>query len=74
MFDQDASHYAPKYGGHCSTAVAEGSLVEANPFSALVQDNELHVFYKDESEDTQDEWAVNATALKQQAEDEWAKL
>jgi len=49
-------------------------LVEANPLSSLVQDGELHVFYKDEAEDTQDEWIVNPVALKKQAEVQWITM
>jgi hypothetical protein len=73
-FDNDPGKYAPKYGGYCSTAIGEGSLVEANPHSALIQDGALHVFYKDDEEDTQDEWNENPVASKQSAEKEWAKL
>jgi|TARA_B110001469_G_scaffold15234_1_gene15400 YHS domain-containing protein len=51
-FDNSPEKYASKYGGYCSIAISEGSLVEANPNSALIQIDELHVFYKDE--DTQD--------------------
>lgn len=54
-FDNSPEKYAPKYGGYCSIAKSEGSLFEANPHSALTQNDELHVFYKDEEEDTQDE-------------------
>jgi hypothetical protein len=74
IFDDNPGKYAPKYGGYCSTAVGEGSLVEANPRSALVQDGELHVFYKDAEEDTQDEWNVNPVENKKRAEVEWLKL
>ena len=73
-FDANPKKYAPKYGGHCSIAVSEGALVEANPLSSLVQDGELHVFYKDADEDTQDEWNVNPIALKKQAESQWDRL
>jgi len=74
IFDAKPEKYAPKYGGHCSIAVSEGALVEANPMSSLVQDGELHVFYKDEDEDTQDEWNENPIALKKQAESQWVLL
>ncbi len=74
LFDKNPSKYAPKYGGYCSTAMGEGSLVEANPHSALIQNGELHVFYKDEEEDTQDEWKENPIENKKRAEIEWGKL
>ena len=73
-FDANPQKYAPKYGGHCSIAVSEGVLVEANPLSSLVQDGELHVFYKDADEDTQDEWKENPIVLKKQAESQWISL
>jgi len=73
-FDSTPEKYAPKYGGYCSIAISEGSLVEANPLSALIQDAELHVFYKDEAEDTQDEWKENPVENKKRAEIEWEKL
>jgi YHS domain-containing protein len=73
-FDKTPEKYAPKYGGYCSIAVSEGSLVEANPHSALVQNGDLHVFYKDEVEDTQDEWKENPSENKKRAEIEWVKL
>lgn len=73
-FDANPQKYAPKFGGHCSIAVSEGVLVEANPLSSLVQDGELHVFYKDENEDTQDEWKENPITLKKQAESQWVSL
>lgn len=73
-FDKNPGKYAPKYGGFCSIAMGEGSLVEANPHSSLVQDGELHVFYKDEAEDTQDEWKENPIKNKKLAEIGWEKL
>lgn len=74
IFDRNPEKYAPKYGGYCSIAISEGSLVEANPHSALIQDGALHVFYKDDEEDTQEEWKVNPVENKRRAENEWAKL
>ncbi len=74
IFDKNPGKYAPKYGGYCSIAVSEGVLVEANPHSALIQDGDLHVFYKDDNEDTQDEWKENPIVNKGKAESEWAKL
>ena len=73
-FDQTPEKYAPKYGGYCSIAISEGSLVEANPHSALIQNGDLHVFYKDEEEDTQDEWRENPLENKKHAEAEWENL
>lgn len=73
-FDQNPEKYIPKYGGYCSTAVAEGALVEANAHSALIQDGELHVFYKDADEDTQDEWNEKPVECKKAAEIQWVKL
>ena len=74
LFDGSPEKYAPKYGGYCSIAISEGSLVEANPHSALIQDGSLHVFYKDNTQDTQDEWNDNPEEHKKRAEKEWAKL
>ena len=74
IFDENPEKYIPKYGGYCSIAISEGSLVEANPFSALVQDGALHVFYKDDQEDTQNEWNENPVENKRRAENGWAKL
>jgi hypothetical protein len=74
LFDKSPKEYVPKYGGFCSIAISEGSLVEANPHSALIQDGALHVFYKDDDEDTQDEWNQNPVENKKRAEIEWAKL
>ena len=73
-FERTPEKFSPKYGGYCSIAVSEGVLVEANPLSALVQDNELHVFYKDEAEDTQDEWKEKPIENKIAAEAQWEKL
>ena len=73
-FDKTPEKFAPKYGGHCSIAMSEGSLVPSNPHSSLIQDGALHVFYKDEEEDTQDEWNENSIENKNQAEIEWRKL
>ncbi|MFT4697093.1 MAG: YHS domain-containing protein [Flavobacteriaceae bacterium] len=73
-FDMTPEKYAPKYGGYCSIAISEGSLVPANPHSALVQNGALHVFYKDEEEDTKDEWNINPIENKKRAEIEWGKL
>jgi hypothetical protein len=74
IFDKNPGKYAPKYGGYCSIAISEGSLVEANPHSALIQDGDLHVFYKEDKVDTQDEWKENPVGNKGKAENEWAKL
>jgi YHS domain-containing protein len=73
-FDKTPEKYAPKYGGYCSIAISEGSLVEANPYSSLIQDGALHVFYKDEEEDTQDEWNENPIENKNRAEIGWRKI
>ena len=73
-FDKIPEKYAPKYGGYCSIAISEGSLVEANPHSSLIQDGALHVFYKDEEEDTQDEWNEAPIENKIQAEIGWKKF
>ncbi|MFK7921472.1 MAG: YHS domain-containing (seleno)protein [Bacteroidia bacterium] len=73
-FDENSEKYAPKYGGYCSIAISEGSLVEANPHSSLIQDDALHVFFKNEEKDTQDEWNENPIENKKRAEIEWAKL
>lgn len=73
-FDKTPEKYAPKYGGYCSIAISEGNLVEANPHSSLIQDGALHVFYKDEEEDTQDEWNKNPIENKNLAEMGWRKL
>lgn len=74
VFDKTPEKYVPKYGGYCSIAISEGSLVEANPHSSLIQDGDLHVFYKDEEEDTQDEWNENPIENKNKAEIAWRKL
>lgn len=74
IFDETPEKYAPKYGGYCSIAISEGSLVEANPHSVLIQNGDLHVFYKDEEEDTQDEWNENPIENKKRAEIGWKKL
>jgi len=73
-FDKTPEKYVPKYGGYCSIAISEGSLVEANPHSSLIQDGALHVFYKDDEEDTQDEWNENPIENKNRAEIGWRKL
>lgn len=73
-FNTTPEKYAPKYGGFCSIAISEGSLVPANPLSALIQDGELHVFYKDEKEDTQDEWNENPIENKKRADVEWVNI
>jgi YHS domain-containing protein len=73
-FDRNPEKYIPKYGGYCSTAVAEGVLVESNAHSSLIQDGELHVFYKDANEDTQDEWNEKPIDYKKTAEIQWTKL
>ena len=74
IFNKNPAKYSPKYGGYCSVAISEGSLVEANPHSTLIQDGALHVFYKDDDEDTQEEWNGNPVVNKKRAENEWAKL
>jgi YHS domain-containing protein len=73
-FDKNPKKYVPKYGGYCSIAISEGVLVESNAHSALIQDGELHVFYKDANEDTQDEWNEKPIESKKMAETQWIKL
>lgn len=74
VFDKTPQKYAPKYGGYCSLAMSEGSLVEANPYSSIIQNGALHVFYKDADEDTQDEWNENPVVNKKRVETEWTKI
>jgi len=45
IFLQNPEQYIPSYGGFCAIAMSEGSVVDANPKSYLIQDNRLLVFF-----------------------------
>jgi len=69
--------FAPAYGGWCAWALAdgEGSLVEIDPRSFLLQDGEVLLFYDGAFADTRAWWQEgDGEALRRRADRNWQRL
>lgn len=44
-FQDNPEKYKPAYGGFCAIAMTEGSTVDANPESYIIQDGRLLMFF-----------------------------
>ncbi len=76
-FATSPERYTPQFGGWCAWAVAdtEGSLVEVDPKSFLIQDSQLLLFYDGLLADTRALWLKgNPKELARSAHRNWQRI
>lgn len=74
LFVANPARYEPAYGGWCAYAMGEdGSKVEIDPKSYIVEGGRLFLFYKDIFNDTRSTFLKNEPKLKPAADANWKK-
>jgi YHS domain-containing protein len=75
-FDENPAAFVPQYGGFCSIAMSEGTQVNPNPKSFLIQDGKLYFFTRILFGiiDARRQWVKDPEGKKKLADEEWAKL
>ncbi len=74
-FTKNPETFEPAYGGWCAYAVAvDGSLVEIDPESFLIQDGRLHVFYNGFLSDTRALWRESPPDFGRKAAAHWKQI
>lgn len=74
LFAANPARYEPAYGGWCAYAMGEdGSTVEIDPKSYIVEGGRLFLFYKDIFNDTRSAFLKNEPKLKPAADTSWKK-
>lgn len=74
-FKQNPDAYIPAHGGWCSWAMAEdGTKVEVDPKSYIIDDGRLFLFYKDIFTDTRAKFEKNRASNITRADTAWKKL
>lgn len=74
-FRADASKYDPAYGGWCAYAMgSDGSKVEIDPESFLVENERLFLFYKSFFNDTRKSWLKDEKSLLPKADANWKRV
>ncbi len=63
--------YAPEYGGHDATAIADGFVARGNPLIWTVADGELHLF---NSADNLYAFQAEGSRIETRAAKRWSKL
>lgn len=75
LFLENPAHFEPAYGGWCAYAMADGSKVEVDPKSFLIEDGRLLVFYKGFFNDTRKKWKKQGgRELAPKADKAWKKI
>ena len=74
-FKAAPARYEPAYGGWCAWAMVDGSKVEVDPKSFLVEEGRLFVFYDGFLADTRKKWLKKGGAeLRPKADAAWRKI
>jgi len=75
LFKASPTKYEPQFGGWCAYAMGKNcEKVEIDPETFKVVDGKLYLFYNKFFNNTLKDWNKNEAALKQKAEQNWAKL
>lgn len=75
LFRASPARFEPAYGGWCAWAMVEGSKVEVDPTSFLVEEGRLFVFYDGFLADTRKKWLKKGGAeLRPKADAAWKKI
>jgi hypothetical protein len=67
-FKADPEKYAPKYGGYCAWAVAQGYTAEIDPEAWKIVGGKLYLNY---SKDVQKKWEQDIPGNIEKADQNW---
>jgi len=70
-FKSDPDKYAPRYGGYCAWAVAQGDTAAGNPMNWTIHNGKLYLNYND---DIQKKWLKDIEELIRKADRNWPKV
>lgn len=70
-FRKSPEKYAPRYGGYCAWAVAQGDTADIDPEAWAIVDEKLYLNYNAE---IQKKWESDRSALIEKADEEWRKM
>ena len=74
-FKKHPEKYLPAFKGWCAYAIAKnGKLVDVNPKTFQVQDNQLLFYYNKLGNNTLEKWNTNSSEMLKQANLNWEKL
>jgi len=74
LFKKSPAKFEPYYGGWCAYAMADGSKVEIDPTSYLIQDGHLLLFYKSFFNNTRKTWSKKPADYAVKADRRWAEV
>ena len=73
LFDKNPEKYVPQYGWYCATAVSEWVTAPIDPYTFVVDDDRLYLFYNDiTGNNTLRDRNSNVTNRKQSANTLWS--
>lgn len=70
-FEAAPEDYAPRYGGYCAWAMAQGKKAPGNPKFWKIVDGKLYLNY---DQAIQDDWETDIPGFIEQADQEWSDL
>jgi YHS domain-containing protein len=70
-FKQTPEKYAPRYGGYCAYAVANGRLADIDPKAWSIVDGKLYLNY---DQDIQKKWQQDVAGYITKADENWPKV
>ena len=70
-FQADPERYAPRYGGYCAWAMAQGKKAPGNPRFWTIVDGKLYLNY---DEKVQEDWEADIPGFIEDADREWTEL
>ena len=73
-FAKNPEKYAPKYGGWCAYAMADGDKVSIDPETYKIIDGKLYLFYHTVLSNTLKKWNEDEKNLHQKADAAWQKI
>jgi YHS domain-containing protein len=74
LFGKSPEKYEPAYGGWCAYAIANGTKMDPDPETYLIQDGKVHLFYNGFFNNTKPKWEKEPDTIKKKADGEWNKM
>ena len=71
LFRAEPERYAPRYGGYCAYAVAQGTTASADPENWTIVDGRLYLNYNTEVQRT---WKQDIPGYIEKADRNWPKV
>lgn len=68
LFSENPEKYAPRYGGYCAYAVAQGTTADINPEAWSIVEGRLYLNY---SKSVRETWLKNTRGYIEQADRNW---